>query len=58
MPKRQVKRDTYCYELKDKGKVVYRGISAVEILEEEYPRQLKDAIPKNYMGKNLDALDL
>jgi type I restriction enzyme M protein len=31
---------------------------AVEILEEEYPRQLKDAIPKNYMGINLDALDL
>jgi type I restriction enzyme M protein len=31
---------------------------AVEILEEEYPKQLKDAIPKNYMGINLDALDL
>ena len=31
---------------------------AVEILEEEYPRQLKDAIPKNYTGINLDALDL
>lgn len=25
--------------------------------EEEYPKQLKDAIPKNYMGINLDALD-
>jgi type I restriction enzyme M protein len=31
---------------------------SVEILEEEYPKQLKDAIPKNYMGINLDALDL
>jgi len=31
---------------------------AVEILEEEYPKQLKDAIPKNYTGINLDALDL
>jgi type I restriction enzyme M protein len=31
---------------------------AVEILEEEYPRQLKDAIPKIYTSINLDALDL
>jgi type I restriction enzyme M protein len=31
---------------------------AIEILEEEYPRQLKDVIPKNYMGTNLDAYDL
>jgi len=31
---------------------------AVEILEEEYPRQLKDAIPKIYTSINLDVLDL
>jgi type I restriction enzyme M protein len=31
---------------------------AIGILEDEYPRQLKDVIPKNYMGINLDALDL
>jgi type I restriction enzyme M protein len=31
---------------------------AVEVLEDEYPRQLKDAIPKNYTSINLDALDL
>jgi len=31
---------------------------AVEILEEEYPKQLKDAIPKIYLSINLDALDL
>lgn len=31
---------------------------AVEILEEAYPRQLKDAIPKIYTSINLDALDL
>ena len=31
---------------------------AVEILEEEYPRQLKDVIPKIYTSINLDALDL
>jgi len=31
---------------------------AVEILEEEYPKQLKDVIPKIYTGINLDALDL
>jgi len=31
---------------------------AVEILEEEYPKQLKDVIPKNYTGTNLDSLDL
>lgn len=31
---------------------------AVEVLEEEYPRQLKDAIPKIYTSINLDALDL
>jgi len=30
---------------------------AVEILEEEYPKQLKDAIPKNYMAINLESLD-
>jgi len=31
---------------------------AVEVLEEEYPRQLKDAVPKIYTSINLDALDL
>lgn len=31
---------------------------AVEILENEYPRQLKDVIPKIYTVINLDALDL
>ncbi|MHC1597101.1 MAG: type I restriction-modification system subunit M [Methermicoccaceae archaeon] len=31
---------------------------AVEALEEEHPRQLKDVIPKNYTAINLDALDL
>ena len=31
---------------------------AVEILEEEYPKQLKDVIPKKYTEINLDALDL
>ncbi|MEM2919056.1 MAG: class I SAM-dependent DNA methyltransferase [Candidatus Altiarchaeota archaeon] len=31
---------------------------AVEILEEKYPRQLKDVIPKNYTNINLDAYDL
>ena len=31
---------------------------AVEILEEEYPKQLKDVIPKIYTSINLDALDL
>lgn len=30
---------------------------AVETLEEEYPKQLKDVIPKIYTGTNLDALD-
>jgi len=30
---------------------------AVEVLEEEYPRQLKEAIPKIYTSINLDALD-
>lgn len=32
--------------------------TAVEILEEEYPRQLKDVVPKNYTSINLDAFDL
>lgn len=27
LTKRRAKRNTYCYELKDKGKVVYRGIT-------------------------------
>ena len=27
MTKRRAKRDTYCYELKNRGKVVYRGIT-------------------------------
>ena len=31
---------------------------AVEVLEGEYPRQLKDVIPKIYTSINLDALDL
>jgi len=31
---------------------------AVEILEEEYPKQLRDVIPKIYTSINLDALDL
>jgi len=31
---------------------------AVELLEEEYPKQLKDVIPKIYTSINLDALDL
>ena len=31
---------------------------SVEILENEYPRQLKDVIPKIYTSINLDALDL
>lgn len=31
---------------------------AVEILEEEYPRLLKDVIPKIYTSINLEALDL
>jgi type I restriction enzyme M protein len=31
---------------------------AVEVLENEYPRQLKDAIPKIYTSINLDAYDL
>jgi len=31
---------------------------AVEILEEEYPQQLKDVIPKIYTRINLDHLDL
>jgi len=30
---------------------------AVEALEKEYPKQLKDVIPKNYTGINLDSLD-
>ena len=32
--------------------------NAIEILENEYPSQLKDVIPKNFAGINLDALDL
>jgi type I restriction enzyme M protein len=31
---------------------------AVEILEEKYPKQLKDVIPKIYTSINLDSLDL
>jgi len=31
---------------------------AIEVLESEYPRQLKDAIPKIYTSINLDAYDL
>lgn len=31
---------------------------AVEILEENYPKQLKDVIPKIYTSINLDSLDL
>lgn len=31
---------------------------AVENLEEQYPKQLKDAIPKIFLSINLDALDL
>lgn len=31
---------------------------AVEILEEEYPRPLKDVVPKIFTSINLDALDL
>ena len=30
----------------------------IEILEEEYPRQLKDVVPKIFASINLDALDL
>ncbi|MCM8832647.1 MAG: type I restriction-modification system subunit M, partial [Candidatus Omnitrophica bacterium] len=32
--------------------------SAIELLEEEYPRQLKDVIPKMYTSINLDSFDL
>lgn len=31
---------------------------AIEILEEQYPRQLKDVIPKIYTSINLDSFDL
>lgn len=31
--------------------------NAIEILENEYPRQLKDVVPKIYTSINLDALD-
>jgi type I restriction enzyme M protein len=31
---------------------------AVEVLEDEYPRQLKDAVPKIFTSINLDAYDL
>lgn len=42
MPKRRAKRDTYCYELKDKGKVVYRGITTdVERRVREHARDGK-----------------
>jgi len=37
------------------GEIIDR---AVEILEEEYPRQLKDAVPKIFTSINLDAYDL
>lgn len=37
------------------GEIIDR---AVEVLENEYPRQLKDAIPKIYTSINLDAYDL
>jgi type I restriction enzyme M protein len=32
--------------------------NAIEALEQEYPKELKDVIPKNYASVNLDALDL
>lgn len=42
MLKRRAKRDTYCYELKDKGKVVYRGITTdVERRVREHAREGK-----------------
>lgn len=31
---------------------------AIAALEQEYPKELKDVIPKNYASVNLDALDL
>ncbi|MEM2129138.1 MAG: class I SAM-dependent DNA methyltransferase [Candidatus Bathyarchaeia archaeon] len=37
------------------GEIIDR---AVEVLENEYPRQLKDAIPKIFTSINLDAYDL
>lgn len=37
------------------GEIIDR---AIEILENEYPRQLKDVIPKIYTSINLDAYDL
>ena len=40
MTRRRAKRDTYCYELKDKGKVVYRGITTdVERRVSEHARE-------------------
>jgi predicted GIY-YIG superfamily endonuclease len=42
MTRRRAKRDTYCYELKDKGKVVYRGITTdVERRVSEHAREGK-----------------
>jgi len=42
MTRRHAKRDTYCYELKDKGKVVYRGITTdVERRVREHERDGK-----------------
>ncbi|MBC7091242.1 MAG: type I restriction-modification system subunit M [Nitrososphaeria archaeon] len=37
------------------GEIIDR---AIEVLENEYPRQLKDAIPKIFTSINLDAYDL
>ncbi|MEM1986558.1 MAG: N-6 DNA methylase, partial [Nitrososphaeria archaeon] len=37
------------------GEIIDR---AIEVLENEYPRQLKDVIPKIYTSINLDAYDL
>ncbi len=39
----------------DIGKIIDR---AIELLEKEYPRQLKDVIPKIYTSINLDSFDL
>jgi len=42
MTPRRTKRDTYCYELKNKGKVVYRGITTdVERRVREHERDGK-----------------
>ena len=37
------------------GEIIDR---AIEVLENEYPRQLKDAVPKIFTSINLDAYDL